>query len=98
MSSYTKTWTQFETQSLAFGLLRKALFPNYLVRGDLGLIKIYRPTADTTNPELLLTIHVVATDSAAQSGFYPSPNLLDNYVLAGGDMAWKVAELVKPLL
>jgi hypothetical protein len=96
--SYTKTWSQFETQSLAFGMLRKALFPKYLVRGDWGIIRVYRPTADHNHPDLLLTIHVRATDTAAQSGFYPSPDLVDNYVLAGGDMAWKIVSLVKPLL
>jgi hypothetical protein len=92
---YKKTWTQFETQSLAFGLLRKALYPKYLVRGDLGFITIYRPTADAKNPEKLLTIHVIATDTDKQSGFYPSK---DGYTLAGGDMAWKVVELVAPHL
>jgi hypothetical protein len=98
MSNYSKTWTQFETQSLAFGLLRKGLFPKYLVRGDLGVIDIYRPTADHKNPEKLLTIHVSATDSSAQSGFYESPLGPKHYVLAGGDMAWKVVELVTPLI
>lgn len=95
MKNYSKVWTQFETQSLAFGLLRKALYPKFLVRGDLGVINIYRPTADVKNPELALTIHVLATDSDKQSGFYPNK---DHYVLAGGDMAWKAVDLVKPLL
>lgn len=93
--SYSKTWTQFETQSLAFGLLRKALFPKYLVRGDLGVIRVYRPTADLKAPDKILDLYVLATDSAQQSGFYQKDN---HYVLAGGDMAWKVVELVKPLL
>lgn len=96
--SYKKTWTQFETQSLAFGLLRKALFPKYLVRGDFGFITIYRPTADTTKPEKLFSIYVVATDTNKQSGFYPSNTHENSYVLAGGDQAWKVVDLVIPLL
>lgn len=96
--TYKKTWTQFETQSLAFGLLRKGLFPEYLVRGDLGTITIYKPTADVKNPEKLLTLHVLATDSNKQSGFYPNQESTKAYVLAGGDMAWKVVDLVKPLL
>lgn len=95
MNNYSKTWTQFETQSLAFGLLRKALFPKYLVRGDLGVITIYRPTADVKAPEKLVEIFVLATDSEKQSGFYKKDN---HYVLAGGDMAWRVVELVKPLV
>lgn len=94
---YKKTWTQFETQSLAFGLLRKALYPKYLVRGDLGTITVYQPTADTTKPERLLTIYVMASDSANQSGFNPG-NKPKEYVLVGGDMAWKVADLITPLL
>lgn len=96
MEKYSKVWTQFETQSLAFGLLRKALYPKYLVRGDLGVITIYRPTADVMNPDKLLKVYVMATDTGAQSGFYPNND--GGWVLAGGDTAWKVVSLVKPLL
>lgn len=95
---YKKTWTQFETQSLAFGMLRKALYPKYLVRGDLGTIKVYQPTADSSKPELLFTIYVTATDSEAQSGFHPSTTHKDSFVLSGGNMAWNIVELVTPLL
>lgn len=96
--SYKKTWTQFETQSLAFGLLRKALYPKYLVRGDLGVITLYRPTANIAAPEKLLTIYVLATDSENQSGFYPHKSEPNAYVLAGGNMAWNVVDLVNKVL
>lgn len=31
---YKKGWTEFEVQSLAYSILRKALWPKYLVRGE----------------------------------------------------------------
>jgi hypothetical protein len=93
---YSKLWTQFETQSLAFGLLRKALYPNYLVRGDAEAIYIYQPTADTNNPTLLLTIYVVASTSKDSSGFYQMSDSV--YRMIGGDMAYKAVELVKGVL
>lgn len=93
---YKKAWTQFETQSLAFGLLRKALYPTYLVRGDLGTITIYRPTVDITQPKELMTIHVMASDSKEQSGFHEKEP--GKYVLIGGDQAYNILKLVFPLL
>ena len=93
---YKKQWTQFETQSLAFGLLRKALYPKYLVRGDTGVITIYRPTLDKQNPELCLTIRVKASESIIESGFFKVDE--NEYHMVGGDQAYKAADLVLPLL
>lgn len=31
---YSSSWSEFEVQSLAFSILRKALYPKYLVRGE----------------------------------------------------------------
>ena len=31
---YKQDWTEFEVHSLAYGILRKNLFPGYLVRGE----------------------------------------------------------------
>lgn len=93
---YKKQWTDFETQSLAFGTLRKSLYPNYLVRGETGVIRIYRPTVDTSKPELILTITVKSSDSAAQSGFFETDR--DCFHLVGGDTAYKIMEHITPLL
>ena len=96
MEKYSKLWTQFETQSLAFGLLRKALYPTYLVRGYLGCICIYKPTLDQYNPTKLLTIQISASESKNQCGFFQkSPQ---EWLMVGGDDAWKIVELVKGLL
>jgi hypothetical protein len=95
---YKKQWSDFETQSLAFGNLRKHLYPTYIVRGDVGEISIYRPTADTKNPELLLTLRVEASETPEASKFLQLSHLEDTYLLKGGDMAYKALELVQPLL
>lgn len=37
MENYTQSWTQFEIHSLAFSILRKHLYPSFLIRGDFKL-------------------------------------------------------------
>lgn len=93
---YKKQWTDFETQSLAFGTLRKALYPKYLVRGETGVIRIYRPTVDTNKPELLLTITIKASDTADQAGFFKTDT--DCYHAVGGNIAYKILDHITPLL
>lgn len=96
MNKYNKLWTQFETQSLAFGILRKQLFPTYLVRGYPGRIVVYKPTVDQNNPTQLLTIHVQASVAVDQQGFVKTGE--NEYTLTGGNFSYKIAELVTPLL
>lgn len=93
---YSKQWTQFETQSLAFGILRKALYPKYLVRGDFGEIKIYRPTANHFEPTHLLTVKVQASTSG-ESQKYEQIDA-KTCLVVGGNECYKIAEHVKPLL
>jgi len=93
---YSKQWTQFETQSLAFAILRKSLFPDYLVRGDFGEITIYRPTADKNNPVKLLSIKVQPSLNKEMESFVRLDDA--TYALVGGGAAYKVLEHVKPLL
>ena len=31
---YSHSWTEFEVQALAYGILRKALYPEFIVRGE----------------------------------------------------------------
>lgn len=93
---YSKQWTQFETQSLAYGLLRKALYPQYLVRGDQGIIRIYRPTDDHKNPQHIRTIHVLASPSKGAETF--SLQTDGTIKLVGGTYASNVVELIKPYL
>jgi hypothetical protein len=96
---YSKQWTQFETQSLAYGLLRKALYPKYLVRGEDRIVKIYQPTVDTYNPILLLTLRVEA--STSQETSLVKQEIVDglpSLLIVGGQEAYKVVDHVKPLL
>lgn len=97
MEFYSKLWTQFETQSLAFGILRKNLYPKYLVRGYNGYINILRPTENQFKPEKVLTIHVTASDSKAQCGFFQREDKTE-FLLVGGDGAYKINEFIKPYL
>jgi hypothetical protein len=97
---YSKQWTDFETQSLAFGFLRKALFPKYLVRGYSDEIRIYTPTADSTNPDLKLILKVKASPSKDDSLFKlidPEEGVM-TFLLVGGDKAFAVTELLKPYI
>lgn len=97
---YSKLWTQFETQSLAFAVLRKQLYPEYLVRGDYGNIRIYKPTVDTNNPILKLIVKVEASPNASdsRSELLPAQDNIPVLLLVGGTMAYSVVDLVKPYL
>lgn len=93
---YSKQWSQFETQSLAFGILRKSLYPKYLVRGDHGEIKIYRPTANQYDPTHLLTIKVHASTTGENHKF----EKLDDKtcLVVGGNECYKILDHVKEYL
>lgn len=93
---YSKKWTTFETTCVAFNTLRKALYPEYLVRGWDNAISIWKPTEDPDNPTFLLNVFVEATKTKEESKFTHLYN--QNYLLAGGDMAYKAADLIRPLL
>lgn len=96
MEKYTTLWTQFETQSLAFGLLRKALYPAYLVRGDFGKITIYKATLDKKNPIQLFSINVHASTKKEDEAFYQTND--NEYNLVGGQNAKNIVMLVVPEL
>lgn len=96
MKKYSTLWTQFETQSLAFGMLRKALYPTYLVRGEHGKILVYRPTLDKNDPIHVLTINVHASTKKEDEGFYQTGEW--EYNLVGGTKAYNIVMLVVPVL
>ena len=72
MFTYNKIWTKFETQALAYSLLRKNLYPQYLVRGDYKLdtlradIAIFKANYGA-EPTLRLILQVVASKSPHES-------------------------------
>jgi hypothetical protein len=96
MKKYSTLWTQFETQSLAFGLLRKALYPTYLVRGDYGKIEVYKATADKNHPIHVLTINVHASTKKEDDNFYLVEGNVFN--LVGGESARNIVMKVLPEL
>jgi hypothetical protein len=95
--NYSKMTTQFETQAMAYSRLRAALpFPEFLVRGYDGHLKVFRATSDDRNPTLLLTIYVKESKSADEVGFFKQKE--STYLLVGRDTAWKSPDLVKEVV
>jgi len=93
---YSTVWTQFETQSLMFGILRKELYPKFIVRGETGKIKIYKPTADKYNPVLLLTLNIHASTNAAEVGIHKTSE--DEFTIVGGTNAKNIMSFLGPQL
>ena len=62
-NNYKAQWTEFEVQSLAYGILRKHLYPGYLVRGEYRFdrcrtdIAVFKAHKDK-EPELKLIIEI----------------------------------------
>ena len=103
---YKKQWTEFEVQSLAFGILRKTLYPDYLVRGeykfpgcrvDIAIFKSHK----NRDPELKLVVEVKKSTNGTAEGqkirYEKLLNVPCVYV-RGGEDAYKVVELVQPYL
>lgn len=105
---YKKQWSEFEIQSLAYGILRKNLYPDYLVRGEYKFpqcrvdIAIFKPTEDRTNPQLLCVLEVKkssqAHDDTKQLTKYRELLEVPVVLIRGGDDAYNVLKLVKDYL
>ena len=100
MSSYSKLWTQFETQSLAFGLLRKSLYPEYVVRGYENCIWIYTPTADAQKPIPKLIINILPSKDISHSGvIVVAPQQgVPVIEVTGGNKAYAIVEIAEQYL
>ena len=100
---YTQGWTEFEIQSLAFSLMRKHLYPAFLIRGDYQLEGCRAPIAvfkanKGQGPTLKLIVEVKQPDDAVPSGNLKSyaETLGVQYVLiAGLKEAYKAVEKVQ---
>lgn len=107
---YNKQWTEFEVQSIAYGILRKNLYPEYLVRGEYifpateaqrGLradIAIFKAGVE---PELVCIVEVKkseTTHSTRQGERYTKRTGVPTVYVRGGSQAFKVMDLVKPVL
>jgi hypothetical protein len=103
---YKKQWSEFEVQALAYGILRKNLYPNFLVRGEYKFdkcradIAIFRAFKDT-DPELVLVVEVKknpAGTATAQGIRYEELLGVPCVYIRGGDEAYKVLNAVAPYL
>lgn len=103
---YKKTWSEFEVHSLAFSILRKNLYPDYLVRGEYKFdtrrvdIAIFKAYPDR-EPELKLVIEVKKSPlgtRTAQGERYSLITGVPCLYVRGGDEAYKVLDLVTPYL
>jgi hypothetical protein len=103
---YKKQWTEFEVQSLAYGLLRKNLYPDYLVRGEYKFpgcrvdIAIFKAHKDK-EPELKLVVEVKKSErssSETQKIKYEALLNVPCIYVRGGEDAYKIVEMVQPYL
>lgn len=103
---YNQSPSEFEVQSLAFGILRKNLYPEYLIRGEYKFpkmradIAIFKAHKDK-EPELVLLIEVKKNPnsvSESQANRYTDIVGVPCIYVRGYDDAYKVLQLVSPYL
>ena len=103
---YKAKWTEFEVQSLAFSILRKNLYPEYLVRGEYKFpscrcdIAIFKAHKDK-EPELKLIVEIKKSSigtATRQGERYTHLTGVPCIYVRGGEDAYKVVELVQPYL
>ena len=103
---YKKQWSEFEVQALAYGILRKQLYPEYLVRGEYKFekcrvdIAIFKPHL-TMEPTLQCVVEIKKNPNGhatAQGERYTSALNVPCIYIRGGEDAYKVMEKVSPYL
>lgn len=104
--TYKKQWTEFEVQALAYSILRKNLYPEYLVRGEYKFtgmradIAIFKAHPDK-EPELKIIVEIKKSSvgtTTRQGERYESLTGVPCIYIRGGEEAYKVLELVRPYL
>ncbi len=105
--SYKKQWSEFEVQALAYGILRKNLYPKYLVRGEYKFdrcrcdIAIFEATADKDNPVLKCVVEIKKNpygQATAQGVRYEEELGVPCVYVRGGQEAYQVLAAVTPHL
>lgn len=103
---YKQQWTEFEVQSLAYGILRKHLYPGYLVRGEYKFpecrtdIAIFKANKDSP-PELKVVVEVKKSmngTSISQGERYEELLKVPCVYIRGADEAYKVLSKVSEYL
>lgn len=98
---YNKQWTDFEVQALAYSILRKNLYPTYLVRGDYKFnacrvgIAVFKAHKDK-EPELMVIVQIKKNMSQADQ--YSKILGVPTVYIRGGDEAYNIVSLVQPYL
>lgn len=104
---YKTKWTEFEVQSLAFGILRKNLYPHYLVRGEYKFpkmradIAIFKAMPNGQEPELKLIIEIKKSaigTSETQGMRYSEILGVPCVYIRGGEEAYKIMEKIQEYL
>lgn len=102
MENYKQQWTEFEVQSLAYGILRKHLYPGYLVRGEYKFpncrtdIAVFKAHKDQ-EPELMFVVEIKKNPSGAataQGERYEDLLNVPCIYIRGVDEAYKVLQKV----
>jgi hypothetical protein len=103
---YKKQWSEFEVQALAYGILRKNLYPNYLVRGEYKFdtcrcdIAIFKAHKDK-DPELKVVVEIKKNPNGtttSQGIRYSEALGVPCVYIRGGEEAYKVLDTVRPHL
>ena len=103
MENYTQSWTQFEIHSLAFSVLRKHLYPAFLIRGDFKLdgcrtdIAVFKSNKGKP-PTLKVIVEVKQQDDASPTKAiqeYAKQNEVAYILIAGLKQAYKALDLVQ---
>lgn len=104
--TYKAQWSEFEVQSLAFSILRKNLYPDYLVRGEYKFpgcrvdIAIFKAHKDR-EPELKAIVEVKKTQNGVsenQGQRYTHLTGVPCIYCRGADDAYKIIEKVQEFL
>lgn len=103
---YKQQWSEFEVQSLAFSILRKHLYPQFLVRGEYKFdgcrvdIAVFKAHKDR-EPELKLVIEVKKNPKGtteSQGIRYQDLLGVPCLYVRGSTDAYNVIHLVQPYL
>ena len=106
MKQYKEQWSEFEVQSLAYGILRKHLYPEFLVRGEYKFpfcrtdIAVFKAHPDK-EPELKLILEVKKSSQGTtitQGQRYEELLGVPCIYIRGVSDAYKVVTLAQPYL
>ncbi len=110
---YSHSWSEFEVKALAYSILRKALYPKFLVRGEFKFpktqevrgcrldIALFLPGIEKQAPVLILAIEVkkgIKSRSEKQGKRYSELLQVPCIYIRGKEDAFNVLNLVQSYL